>query len=317
MAKEIKTSPISGAIVLEPVGKNDDGIEMYGVPDKPDPLWPEGAQPKHLGAQMNKDARVAAAFSAALGSWKCSKCGTTLKKSKDSRYCVDCYAKEVQNSALAQKVNANWMEDAEQLGIAIFERQPEENDLEWRIWTAYRAHYPLKMPTWGELAKEVGSSLAIVTRTAQKWSFRARLQAWARYADDSTMQDRVQAIQAMNKKQLSMSQTLLEKLKEAVDNLDPMTLKPNELVNMFKMATDLERRITTALPERVDGTVQDTGRKTEQLTKASDLSEVISILEKTGVLGKTEGSKTVAIEQATRVIVREDDNNGDTTFVQT
>lgn len=306
--KDIQTKPESGAIILEPTGQKIDGVEVFGVPDKPDPLWPEGAKPKHLGAQMNKDAKVAAAFSAALGTWRCSKCGSTLKKSTDPRYCVDCLAKEAQNNKVAQTINANWMEQSEELGLAIFERQPEETDLEWRIWDAYRRHYPLKMPTWSELAKEVGSAVATVTKTAQKWSFRARLQAWARYADDETTEKRIAAVKEMNEKQLGMAQTLIEKLREGIDNIDPLTLKPNEMVNMFKMATELERRIVTALPERVDGTVQDTGRKTEQLTKAADLSEVIDILEKTGVLGRRDSAKTVAIEQATRVVVREDND---------
>lgn len=279
------------------------------MPEMPDPLWPEGAVPKHLSPAARANNAVAKAYGVGDGLvvWHCKKCGTTLNKSSDSRYCVDCFKTEKQNSAVAKKVNADWMEDAAKLGLAIFERQPEETDLEWRIWTTYRDHYPLKMPTWSELAAEAGCSVAAVTRAAAKWSFKVRLQAWARYTDDTLLEQRAQAIKEMNERQLSMAKTVQEKLQEAIEAIDPLLLKPNEIVNLFKIATELERKVVTALPEKVEGTVLETGTKTEQLTKPEDLGEVINILAKTGVFNLP--GKAVGVEQTTRILVKEDNDD--------
>lgn len=133
-----------------------------------------------------------------------------------------------------------------------------------------------------------------------------RLQAWARYTDDTMLEERAAAIKEMNSKQLGMAQTIQDKLKEAIDSLEPTLLKPNEIVNLFKVATELERRVVTAMPEKVEGTMLETGNKTEQLTKAEDLSEVVSILTKAGVIN-LEG-KTVGVEQSTRIIVKENES---------
>jgi len=283
-----------------------DGVDVYGaIPDKPDPLWPQGAEPKHLGPTIRKDAKVAAAYGAGLNAWKCSKCGAFMPRSTDDRYCVECFKTEKQNSAVAQRINADWMAQSQQLGLALYERQPEETDTEWRIWEAYRRHYPLKMPNWSELAKEVGCAPATVVKAANKWSFRVRLQAWARYTDDTMLEERAQAIKEMNSKQLGMAKTIQDKLKDAIECIEPALLKPNEIVNLFKIATELERRVVTSMPEKVEGTVLDTGSKTEQLTRVEDLGEVVSILSKTGVLN-LEG-RTVGVEQTTRVIVKEEE----------
>ena len=173
-------------------------------PVKPDPFWPTGAVPDHLSPAQLADAKISEFVG--VDPWTCVKCGTHLNKSSEHPdYCVDCWKKEANNTALARKVNSSWMEDSDALGLAYFERQPEETDTEWMIWERYRSHYPMKLPTWSELAKECGCSVGLVTRVAQKWSFKVRLQSWARYTDDSMMEERAAAIKEMNARQVSMA----------------------------------------------------------------------------------------------------------------
>lgn len=158
------------------------------VPPGPDPFWPKGAEPLQLSPAMRADAAVQEAF-VGVTAWTCKGCGTHLNQStEDSEYCVPCTKTQAANTTLAKKVNATWMDEAEQLGLALFERQPTETDLEWLIWERYRGHYPMKLPTWSELAKECNTSVAKVTSTSQRWSFRVRMQAWARYTDDDMLE---------------------------------------------------------------------------------------------------------------------------------
>lgn len=278
----------------------------------PDPFWPVGATPDHLSPAQMADAKVSEFVG--VDPWTCIKCGTHLNKSSEHPdYCVECWKKEANNTALARKVNSSWMEDSDALGLAYFERQPEETDTEWLIWERYRSHYPMKLPTWSELAKECGCSVSLVTRTAQRWSFKVRLQSWARYTDDSMMEDRVAAIKEMNARQVSMAKTLQDKLKTAIDSIDPVLLRPGEIVQLLKVSAELERRIVTATPEKVEGTVADTKQRQSNLTRPEDMGEIVSILAKTGVLP----GQGIAVEQTTTTrIVAKGEEEGSVVVIE-
>lgn len=278
----------------------------------PDPFWPVGATPEHLSPAQMADAKVSEFVG--VNPWTCVKCGTHLNKSSEHPdYCVECWKKEANNTALARKVNSSWMEDSDALGLAYFERQPEETDTEWMIWERYRSHYPMKLPTWSELAKECGCSVSLVTRTAQRWSFKVRLQSWARYTDDSMMEDRVAAIKEMNARQVSMAKTLQDKLKTAIDSIDPVLLRPGEIVQLLKVSAELERRIVTATPEKVEGTVADAKQRQSNLTKPEDMSEIVNILAKTGVLP----GQGIAVEQTTTTrIVAKGEEEGSVVVIE-
>lgn len=276
----------------------------------PDPFWPEGAVPQHLSKAAQASEAVMSRFGVDITTaWHCSKCGSadlTQRSLLDQQYCNKCYLVEKSNSSLAKRVNPDWMAQSAELGLAIYERQPEETDLEWYIWCKYRDHYPLRMPSWKELAEKCDCSVATCVKASQKWSFKVRLQAWARMTDDEMLEDRVHAIKEMNQRQLQMAKELQGKIQQAIGYLDPALLKPNELVNLFKMVTELERKIVTAMPERVETTVQEAGQKQRQVTKVEDLGEIVDILQKAGMLeNKAIGVEQKVTTQTTRIIAKE------------
>lgn len=215
--------------------------------------------------------------------------------------------------AVAPAQERDWMELSKEYGLAIFERQPEESAVEWQIWTTYRQFYPMRLPKWTELAAECGTTVGTVVKTSQKWSFNVRLQAWARFTDDMMAEDRAKAIQEMNARQLDMACRLQEKIATGIDYIDPMTLKPTELGNLMKLSTELERRIKIAAPERVQGAVEEAGKARETMTKAADLSSVISILQQAGVLD----GKTVGVEQQTTTRLLAKDESSDADYADT
>ena len=186
-----------------------------GAAALPDPLWPAEVIPAHLSPADRRDPEVKEAWGK-IGidlDWRCAECGSTVdRNAKEPTLCNKCYAKKVEARALATKTNEGWQELASSLGLAIYERQPEETDLEWRIWQAYRAHYPLQMPTWSKLAEEVGCSVGSITRAANRWNYRARMVQWAQFVDGETQEKRIAAVKEMNEKQLGMAQRLLAKV---------------------------------------------------------------------------------------------------------
>lgn len=279
-------------------------------PNKPDPFWPDGAEPRHIVPSDRKDQAVDAAW-VQVGvdlSWRCERCGATSGRSRRNPYiCNDCYEKEAQASAVAKRTNDGWIEQAEALGLALYERQPEETDMEWLIWEKYRSHYPMKMPTWGDLARECGCAVGTVVKASQRWSFRARMVKWAQFVDDGNQEKRIVAIKEMNAKQLDMAKQLNNKLAEAIQGLDPALLRPNEIVNLMKVSTELERRITTYVDEKVESTAVETKTQQRPKTRAEDLGEVLGILQSTGVLPGVDQKKIVGVEQKTTILVKEDD----------
>lgn len=267
------------------------------VPDKPDPFWPTGAVPTHT--------KVLDAVWEAVGvdgKWRCAECNSATQRSiRNPQLCATCYAKLQEQTSLMRRTNEGWMDQAQQLGLALYERQPEETDNEWIVWEKYRSYYPLAMPKWTALANELGLSVGFVIKTSQRWNFKARMVQWAKAVDGEDQEKRILAVREMHEKQLSIAQRMLAKVSEAVDSIDAALLRPNEIVAMAKLGTELERNIMQYHEEKVESTAVATQEQTKQRTKAEDLQEVMAILQQTGIIN---GGSVVGVERKTTVLVK-------------
>lgn len=276
-----------------------------------DPFWPENAKPLHITPKQ--EVLSVDNFATLKHAFICEKCGKEQVAGEycsepaypGAKICRSCHEKNAQNTALAQRINANWMDTSKEMGREVFERQSDETDTEWHIWEVYRGYYPMRLPTWNELADKSGSSVATVIKAAQKWSFKVRILEWARYTDADIQETRIQHIKEMNQKQLSLAEKIMTKVTAAVEEMRPETMKPSEITAMVKMVTDLQRTVNTFVEPTIKQNTVDTASKQQQLTKVEDISEIAEILHKAGLMGQ---NKTVAVEQTTRVLVT--DNNG-------
>lgn len=217
-------------------------------------------------------------------------------------------AKQQQNSL---RVARDWVEQAQELGIPLYDRQPEETDIEWLIWTTYRAHYPGRMPSWNALATECGCSPNTVLKASRQWNFRLRIVEWSRFTDAGCAEERIAAIKEMNAQQLEQAQILRAKVTEALTYLDPATLKPNEIANLMKLANEQERRIVEAEQLKVEGQILSSADASAESKKtdANAVGEILSIMANAGALGaKILGveKKTVTTERAVIVKSEED-----------
>ena len=209
---------------------------------------------------------------------------------------------QLQNS---MRVAKDWVELAKELGIPLYERQPEETDAEWFIWTTYRSHYPGRMPSWTALAKECHTTVSTVLKASKTWNFRLRIVEWSRFTDAGMAEERIAAIQEMNRQQLTQAQILREKVTEALSYLDAATLKPNEIATLMKLANEQERRIVEAEQLKVEGQIISGADATAESkrTDAAAVSEILNIMASAGALG----SKILGVEKQTvtteRVVV--------------
>jgi hypothetical protein len=186
--------------------------------------------------------------------------------------------------------NADWMEVAKENGIELWERQPGETQLEWTIWQAYRDCYPGAKPSYKCVAEKAGSTYDFVRKTAARWSFQTRMQAWITECDRMTLAQRRQEVLDMNADHIAMATKLRQKMSVAIDNIDPLSLKPGEIGSLMKTMADLERKAHTDSMSieamRADGFVDaDNPELKKSPTKQGDLNEVLSILLKAGALG--------------------------------
>ena len=150
-----------------------------------------------------------------------------------------------------------------------------------------------------------------------------RMQAWMVECDRITMLQRRDEILNMNKEHVDMATTLRDKLKKAIETIDPVALKPGEIASLAKLATEMERKAridTIAQEESRQPLLVDTGnpelKKNE--TKKDDLKEVMDILLKAGALGdithigvrRTETTEVALVDkdgQSSSIVMEDDD----------
>lgn len=246
----------------------------------------------------------------------CRQCGQQKPAStRTPGWCVDCErAYNARYSYLRQK-NSDWMEVAKDSGLELWERQPGETQLEWSIWQAYRDSYPGAKPSYKKVASVVDTTYDFVAKTAARWSFQIRMQAWVTECDRMTVAQRRREVLDMNREHIDMATRMRAKLSQAIDAIDPLTLKPSEINGLMKTVTDLEKRAhldTMSLEaQQSEGFVDaDNPEIKKSPTKQGDLSEVVSILLSAGALGDITqiGVRQVKTE-TTEVIMRDSDGN--------
>lgn len=213
---------------------------------------------------------------------------------------------KAKDDIVAKAANQDWQSLSRSLGLELYERQPEETDNEWLAWMTYRDYYPGKLPTMSELASKLGSSVATLLKYSQKWSWKTRMLHWARATDADSMTMRREAIHEMNKKQLSIANTMMDKLVEAMDYLDPTIMKPSEITNMLKLAAGMQKEINMYVDDKIEQPALDANVvKQSQVTKKEDISDIAQILASVGVLD----GKMLGIKQTTEVVLKEDNND--------
>lgn len=245
---------------------------------------------------------------------KCPRCGQN--KPRDSRsphLCVDCAKAENNRVTYYRMHQDNWVEVAKDAGLDLWERQPGETQWEWTVWQAYRDSYPGKRANYADVAKQLNTTYNVVRKIAQRWSFPVRMQEWIAECDKITVAQRRQEVLDMNKEHINMAAKLRAKISKAIDDIDPYALAPKDINSLAKLATELERkaRLDTMNQEellRSESVDTENPELKKSPTQQGDLSEVVSILLKSGALGDV-AQIGVRETKTTEVVVKDKDGN--------
>lgn len=210
--------------------------------------------------------------------------------------CVDCVKAENNRVTYYRQHQDDWLAVAKESGLDPWLQQPGETQWEYTIWSRYRDSYPGKRPTYGDVARELDTTYGVVSKVSQRWTFPVRMQLWMRFVDQTTMVQRKKEILDMNKEHIDMAKALNGKLSAAIEAMDPLGMKPSEVASLLKTAAELERkaRLDTESQEemRRDLLVDPEQRQTKNKANKEDLSEIVDILSKAGVLGELKIKKT-------------------------
>ena len=253
---------------------------------------------------------------------QCPKCGQYKQAHHiDKHMCVDCSHAESTRITYYRQHQEDWVAAAKEAGLDLWLQQPGETQWEYTVWCAYRDSYPGKKPSYSSVAQQLSTSTNAVRKIAQRWSFQLRMQAWMSECDSITMAQRRQEILDMNAEHISMAAKLRSKMSVAIDAIQPAELKPGEIATLAKLATELERKA------RVDTIAQEELRRDmfvdnenpdikKSPTKQSDLSEVVDILAKAGVLGNITQIGVREVTTTTREVVAKDSEGQTAEIIQ-
>lgn len=242
----------------------------------------------------------------------CRQCGQDKPASRSTRgWCIDCERAYNTRYNYIRQHNSDWQAIAKENGLELWERQPNETQLEWTIWQAYRDSYPGAKPTYRDVAEKASTTYGYVCKVAARWSFNTRMQAWIAYCDSVTLAQRRKEVLDMNADHIALAAALRDKMRLAIDNIDPFTVKPSELSSLLKTMSELERKArmdTMAVEQqRSEGFVDaDNPSIKKSPTKQSDLSEVVSILLNAGALGDITQIGVRQVETKTTEVVMRD-----------
>jgi hypothetical protein len=235
-----------------------------------------------------------------LGLKQCKRCGEEKLMHKDNKHlCIECVKVENVMVSHRRRHNEGWMAVAKEAEIELWSRQPRETDREWQIWLCYRDQYPSKRPTFVDVAEQLTTTVSNVRSVGTRWEFPVRMQAWAKYVDTLTQNQRQKEILAMNEKHISMANKLNAKLERVIENIDVDEVTPSQLASLVKVATDLERKAgadALAINENIVVSRDKLlGREPivaeADKSKQNELQEIVNILAKAGALGSIIGVK--------------------------
>ncbi len=225
----------------------------------------------------------------------CKQCGQQKPASRHTPgWCEDCEKAYNNRYSYLRMINEGWQEVAKDSGLELWERQPQETQLEWSIWQAYRDSYPGAKPSYKKVAEVVDTTVDFVRKVARRWDFQVRMQAWISECDAMTIAQRRQEVLDMNKEHVEMAYVLRQKLRAAIDLVDPAALRPSDLNSLLKTATELEKKAhldTISQEELLHEAavaalgVDDNPDLKVSTTKQGDLGEVVKILLNAGALG--------------------------------
>lgn len=216
--------------------------------------------------------------------------------------CRQCERDRVHNSRQKQLSDGNWIQEAAENGIKLWEKQPNESIEAFECFTIYRSLYMPgnKRPTINMVAERVSKGFSAVTHHSKNWRWPVRLDAYIAELDRTKLAMEEEARREMLVRHV---QTAIDVQKKATDRLAtllPEDLGVKEVIQYIDTAIKIERQ---ARADSMMGTVHesDTSAQVNNVQinintdqNQSNLAGILSILERSGALATVMGDNKKA-----------------------
>lgn len=124
-----------------------------------------------------------------------------------------------------------------------WERQPDETDKAFEAFCLYRDLGPERSQP--KVVELYGKSKHTVEKWSIKFNWKQRTEAWDneqdRIAREAAQREKIQEIAEMRSRHEKLSMLMLDKVEEALGQMNSADLKPADLSRMVEVASKLER----------------------------------------------------------------------------
>ena len=230
--------------------------------------------------------------------------GPGAKNGHICRSCVQYWNRALPQSAPQEDIVALSRDS----GIDAWKQLPGETHWEYLMWTRYRDVYydGVTRMTHEELAKTYLYTVGVVERVASRWMWQVRIQRYLRHIEIETLQRRKKEIVDMTQDHIEMARALREKLKGAIEGLEPGDLRATDINGLFKTMTEIERKAMLEIEKQESDYIEvlsdpeGVGLKKHE-TEQTDLAEVVNILLQAGALGSVTTVTAKEVERSVEV----------------
>lgn len=120
-----------------------------------------------------------------------------------------------------------------------WERQAGESDLHWSWFVTYRDLGPER--TQAATAKEVSRSVSAIQKCANANNWPERVRMWDDYVDAERRRISIEERIRSDKEHLEVSRLGFQKVKDALNQIDPGDLKPQYIAPLMSAVSKLQR----------------------------------------------------------------------------
>jgi hypothetical protein len=123
--------------------------------------------------------------------------------------------------------------------VEPFERQRGESGQAFGAFAAYRDLGPTR--TVRRVAQELSKSVTLISRWSSKWRWVERVIAWDNRVDAEAREAVLAEVRAMHTRHAAAGRLALEKVMEALEQMEPATMTPRDIARVGDVFVRMER----------------------------------------------------------------------------
>lgn len=155
----------------------------------------------------------------------------------------------------------------------FWERQKHEP---WKCYERFQAYrdLPKSRRNYKRVAEQFGVSLKRISNIGRRWMWVARVEAYEAEMDRIAMLEQVEDRKRAYKRQMNVSRAMGNIVAQALSELDPSSLTPNQITHMAEVQAKMERLALGQATEQFEHSFGGAGRISDDMGDVVDDPEL-------------------------------------------